>query len=176
MHRFFIVILAFTLFSLNALAQRDAMYAKRVSAVVSLKSGDSISGTMKPKGEYLRQIKLKTNSGKVKVKLEDIESLKLNILRYRTISINGKLHLLEEVAYGTYSLFAYVKKSDNRSKKYFYLKVDENKSQLVLPENFLAVCEKYIFNDDYIREKIESGEWIYDDIIKVFRVYNFRQK
>lgn len=163
--------------NLSVYGQRDAMYAKRVSAVVSLYSGDSISGTMKPKGEYLRHIKLKTSFGKkIKIKLEDIESLKLNILRYRTITINNKLHLLEEVAYGTYSLFAYIKKSDNRSKKYFYLKVDDKKSQLVVPENFLAVCEKYLYNDDYIRKKIESGEWAYDDIIKMFRVYNYRQK
>lgn len=150
------------------------MYGKRVNAKVILNTGDSVVGVLKPKGEYSGRIKLKTRTGKVKIDINDIEILKLNVLQYKPVKINGRQLLLEEVAYGKYSLFAYLKKSDNRSTKYFFLKVPNKSAFLVVPENFQIVCEDYLFDDDYIRQKIETGEWAYADLLKIFRVYNYR--
>lgn len=175
MHR--IVIASIFLFiSISAFAQRHEMYSKRIMATVYLTSGDSVMGTLKPKGEYLRHIKVKTNSGKKrKIALKKITLLRLNILRYSPVSINGRLHLLEEVAHGKLQLYAYLKKSDNRSRKYYYLRMNDSKGFLIDADNFQRVCEKYLYNDDYIKGKIESGEWDYTDIIKAFRVFNYRQ-
>tara|TARA_R110001592_G_scaffold237306_9_gene496332 strand:+ start:26698 stop:27162 length:465 start_codon:yes stop_codon:yes gene_type:complete len=151
------------------------MYSKRIHATAYLTTGDSIVGTLKPKGEYLRFIKVKTSSGKkVKIPLQKITLLKLNILRYSPLDIHGRLHLLEEVAHGELQLYAYLKKSDNRSRKYFYLRREGEKGLLIDADNFQAVANKYLFKDDYIKGKIESGEWDYNDIVKAFRVYNYR--
>lgn len=176
MHRF-IIFGIFISLSILGFGQRHEMYSKRIHAKVFLRSGDSISGSLKPKGEYLRHIKVKQSSGKkIKIPLHKIELLELNILRYSPIEINGRLHLLEEVAYGKLKLYAYLKKSDNRSKKYFYLRREGANGLLIDHENFDAVAEKYLFSDAYVKEKIESGEWDFNDIIKAFRVYNYRQE
>jgi hypothetical protein len=174
MHRFIISSLLICIAFLG-FGQRHEMYSKRIHATVYLTTGDSISGTLKPKGEYLRFIKVKKNSGKkVKIPLNKITLLKLNILRYSPININGRLHLLEEVAYGKHKLYAYLKKSDNRSRKYFYLQREASSGLLIDEENFGAVAEKYLYSDEYIQGKIVSGEWDYNDIVKAFRVFNYR--
>lgn len=175
MHRSItLIILLFV--ALVSMGQRHEMYSKRIHATVYLTSGDSVSGVLKPKGEYLRFIKIKKASGKkIKIPLKKIQLLELNILRYSPIEFNGRLHLLEEVAHGKRKLYAYLKKSDNRSKKYFYLQREDSSGLLIDAENFRSVAEEYLFTDDYVKEKIESGEWDYQDIVKAFRVYNYRQ-
>jgi len=164
------------LFSFSAHAQGERMYRKWVNCKIILNNGDTILARTKPKGQYIRKIVIKRNNKRERIKIGHIDFMKINLIKYSRVDVYGQDRMLEEVAYGYYTLYAYDQFKGHRVDRYFFIELDNLSNELVRidPYNYKQICRELI-DDDEILDKIENDEWGYKQITRAFRVYNVRK-
>jgi hypothetical protein len=135
--------------------------------------GDTLRGRIKSQDEYDSKISfIKEDTDKiVSISSEDIRNMKINILLFEKLTINGKTKMYEKVAYGDLDLFAYHYLRGDVSENIYYLKTPDGPLRIT-EGNFKIVASQYLYDCPEIREKIITKAMDYDDIVDIFRLYN----
>lgn len=141
-------------------------------------SGDTIEGKVKLKNDFKGKVWYIKEGSKKREYIfpEDVEYMQITSLRFKNVLVSGRERLLEQIAYGKYNLYGYVRSVPDRGNvHYYYLELEEGKELTRINQsNYLEVLRLSVFQDPYIMQKVDSGVWTYDDMLQIFRVYNAR--
>lgn len=157
------------LLTLSTLLFSQRNTTKFVDAELFLNTGEVIMGEIKIKAEYKKKIVFKPEGSKKKVKypIRLIKSMRVNLIRYGKVTIFGKTKLLEKVAFGHYTLYAYDKHLENRVQRHYYL---QTKKDLYYVDNHnLKGIIKIHFNEF---PRLNEIEWTLDKFPSLVRKYN----
>jgi hypothetical protein len=142
-------------------------------------SGDSVPGQVKLEQEYRNKIQFYPENSKKKMRLsvDNVSFMRVNYLRFKKIQVDGKLRLLEQIAHGEFNLYGFSRMVPDRGEVYYYFVEQNGVDAMPLREdNFTDFVMKNMFHDSYIREKVETRTWGYENIVNVFRKYNSRRE
>ncbi len=135
---------------------------------------DSIEGKIKVRPSYEKKVVIKPEgaSGKKSFPVEDIERMRINLIRYGKISVDGKPRLLEKVAYGVHNLYAYNQMVKDQIKTFYYFEIEPGDVVTLTRDNYLSVLEDYLIGVPEIENRFYNEDVRFDEVIEVVRLYN----
>jgi len=139
-------------------------------------TGDTLEGKVKLQNDFKNKVWYITDGSKKKKYIfpEDVKYMQITSLRFKNVIVNGKDRLIEQVAFGKYNLYGYTRSIPDRGNVfYYYVELEENKELTrINQDNYQEIFRLTVFQDPYIMQRVESGQWTYDDMVQIFRVYN----
>ncbi|TXC76230.1 hypothetical protein [Luteibaculum oceani] len=141
---------------------------------VNLETGEQVEGKIKIKPVYTRSLKIKPEGSKNKRKIpvSEIKDLKINLVRYGKIEINGQEKLLEMVAYGKVNLYAFDQYYKNEIRTFYYFENENGTVFQLNTDNYLEILSDHLTGVDEISDKLYYEEVEYNQIINLVRRYN----
>ena len=142
-----------------------------------LKDGEVISGRIKVEAEYNRYVNIipENQRKKRRYPVPWIEFMRINVMEYGLVEINGKKRLLERVAYGTYNLYAYDKTQEHRIQRYFYLETEDG-TLPITEDNLDDIYFEYFRGNGWMDQQWENGNWTMEQLLPNIRRYNILTK
>lgn len=147
---------------------------KYFHGTVNLETGEKVEGRIKIKPVYTRFLKINPDGSKSKRKIavEQVQDLKINLVRYGKIEINGQEKLLEKVAYGKVNLYAFDQYYKNEIRTFYYFENENGTVFQLNTNNYLEILSDHLIGVPEISDKLYYEEVSYDEIVNLVRRYN----